>query len=988
MDSGANFTGGVGNDTFTGTIDTTNTPSTATWTALDAIDGGDGVDTFNIQALTDFAVPGGATVSNVETVAVTAAAKFGTFAANGTGALDVSTVFSGVKTLTVSNASQADFKAPSSVAVTVSNVTGGVEVVGGASQTVSLSAQAGNVKVSGSTGAISVTSTAQAANTITVDGGSTVAVNTTSTATNGAIIVGGTTASSGAVTVTSALNGDGTASIDQADVTVTGGTTVTVNSTVTIAAKDETAGAAHTLGDVAVNGNGKTTTVTVNQTYAETEFTKAAVAVVKETHAVKFVALAANGTAVVDGLTFTASKALTAAEVAQAFANLTAADRQAPGGKVANGVFTGVLSANFTSGVASGDTVVFTAKDDSEALALTGPTETVTAGSAASGAVTSTNSITYGKVTIDDAATAAITSATVNGFGAGSTITDSSALATLSLSKAATADMVVADTADTLALTVSALGSAAGDAVVTLTAAPLTLNVTSTGNNYVNLTAAATKTLTVAGTGVFDADPTDLAALETVTVTGTAGLKLNAAVANTLKSVDTSATTGAVTLTLDGGVGTYTGGAGVDTVTLATTTALTKAINLGAGDDTLSFAALNVTGSTAAVNGGDGTDTLSMAVATADALDASAQTFYTNFERLTLNDAAGDNDDTADTVTIDLANLGFTNYVTTSGTVLDKTTATKSDTLVLNNLASGGTVVFTASAAGANTKQTIQIKDAATGTADVLNVVAKITTAGIDYGTLTAANTETVNLTSTDATLDNNADGVDDAVDTVTLIVTADKATTLNVAGNANSTLTLTGSNALTTVDASTATGALTVNANTTLALTVKGGSGADQLTATGSGDTLIGGAGNDTLTGASLTTLTGGAGNDIFKFAVPTNVNSYATITDAASGDTIDLDAANAGTVVFTKSAIVLGDTAVFQDYANAAVNALGTDTNDAAWFQFNGNTYIVQSGRDHSGAGTPDFGNGVDSIVKLTGLVDLSTASYNQSIGTLEIA
>jgi len=52
--------------------------------------------------------------------------------------------------------------------------------------------------------------------------------------------------------------------------------------------------------------------------------------------------------------------------------------------------------------------------------------------------------------------------------------------------------------------------------------------------------------------------------------------------------------------------------------------------------DTLSFAALAVTGSTALLSGGADTDTLSMAVATADALDGIAQTFYTGFERLLL----------------------------------------------------------------------------------------------------------------------------------------------------------------------------------------------------------------------------------------------------------------------------------------------------------------------------------------------------------------
>ena len=46
--------------------------------------------------------------------------------------------------------------------------------------------------------------------------------------------------------------------------------------------------------------------------------------------------------------------------------------------------------------------------------------------------------------------------------------------------------------------------------------------------------------------------------------------------------------------------------------------------------------------------------------------------------------------------------------------------------------------------------------------------------------------------------------------------------------------------------------------------------------------------------------------------------------------------------------------------------------------WFQFGGNTYIVQ---DRSGSA--DFVNGTDIVVALTGLVDLSTASLAYSAG-----
>jgi len=71
------------------------------------------------------------------------------------------------------------------------------------------------------------------------------------------------------------------------------------------------------------------------------------------------------------------------------------------------------------------------------------------------------------------------------------------------------------------------------------------------------------------------------------------------------------------------------------------------------------------------------------------------------------------------------------------------------------------------------------------------------------------------------------------------------------------------------------------------------------------------------------------------------------------------------------------LGDTAVFQDYANAAI-ATNTTQGGISWFQYSGNTYIVQE----AGANTSNsFTNATDFIVKLIGVVDLSTASFDSA-------
>lgn len=1058
-----NITGTSGNDTINAVIDATNSPAASTFTALDSIDGGAGTDTLKISAVTDVAAPAGATVTNVENVTLQAAAKIGTFNANGTGALDLSTLFGGVSNLTVTSGSEADFKAATGTAVNLSGVTGGVEIVGGASQTVSLAAQGGNVKLSGTTGAVSFTSAKHGSNTVTIDGGSTVTVSTTSTVNNGNITIGGTTPATGAVSVTSALNGDGTSGLDQGDITVTGGSTVTVNSSLTITAKDQNASSSHTFGDVKVTGDGKTTSVTVNQTYAETEFTKAAVAAVKETSVVTFSAMTAGQTLSINGLTFTASKNLTAAEVASAFSNLTAADRQSAQGPVANGVFTGDFNtAVWTSGAASGAVVTFTAQDDDETdLSFTGtataPTQVKTAGTAGSAAATSNNTVTYGAVRVDDVSAASITTVNVNGYGSadlGKTGTDLNALTTLSLANSGGA-ADVATSATTLGLTVNNVQH-----VVNLdhTAATIkTLNVTATGKDSTfGLTAAAVEDLTVTGDKVLDIDTgSTLTALKTVTVTGSAGLSINATGLANQTSFNTTGTTGTVTATIDASKATYTGGAGVDNVTLSSTT-VSKAISTGAGNDKVTLAS-GTTALAAAINAGDGTDTLAMA--SADAATASGsnvfETFIDGFEKLSLGQVA-----TTANNSIDLSNMDDISYVISAGTadaaevktltltvgtaiaagdtvsitingttyttaalsasasaadiaaaidtavgtaynvtassnVLTFTSATGGTTilsgltvtgsgtvtgaeaetssqLTLTKMANNGTLELTGAGVGA----TVTMTDA-TGTADSFNIVTKVDSTDLNFGIVSVAGVETINLTATDISTS--------AISKATLALADSAAKTVSVTGESDLALDLSLAQAVTAVNAGSFTGKLTLTATGSAAMTVTGGSGADTLTASGSGDTLLGGAGNDVLTGADLTTLTGGAGNDIFMMNKPSNVNTYSTITDLAAGDVIDLDASNSGTVVFTKSAIVLAGTAVFQDYANAAINALGADGNDAAWFQYGGNTYIVQSGNSTAGN---DFVNGSDSIIKITGLVDLSTASYNQTYGTLEIA
>lgn len=931
-----NIVGTAGNDTIIASVDSANA-ELQTMSPIDSVNGGAGTDTLKIVAATALASANLANISNVEIIEASGAVAV---------TLDTSAI-AGVTNLNVVKAGgavSATGAAATDVSVALKDAAGiaTVDVAGGKNVSVKLAdavsiVNVGVANAADATGAVVVEKTAAAA----ANG---VAVNT------------------GAINVTGGTTINVTQKAGDASALVAGGATAT-----------------HTQGNVTVTGNAATTAVNIKADAAVAAVAgNAATAAATEVASVKFVAGA--GAVTVGGLTFTPSKALTANEVAQAFANLSATAPK-PGaatgdtqgsGIAANGTFTGSLAAlaSFNSAVAAGDTVVFTAAKAGVLTDLTATGATVTTttqGVAAVAAVAAKLGVAVGTASVTDS-NATIKTISVDGYSSG-TATTTSVLETLTLKNGGS--FTAAASNATVAVSLEKIAAASN---ITLNAAT-TLNVNTIGANHAHINGAALETLNVSGTGVLQTESMSGGVLKTVTVSGTAGLILATNQSATVTSVNTTATTGTVTSSIDGTKATYTGGAGMDVVALATGTALTKAIGLGAGDDTLVFG-VAVTGSTAALNGGDGVDTLSMSVANADALDNSTQTFYTNFERLTLTDKFGVADPIAETLTLDLAKLGFTNYVTTAGTQVDSVgAATATDVLTLGNMANNGTVVLTAQGSVA-----VEIKDALTGTADSLNVVLS-STAGLTNGVLKAANVETINISTVDTEVVVAPLVQTKNVDTLTL--TADKATAVNLSGAADLTLDLSGSLKVVTIDASAMTGGLTVTSlNTTAATTITGGSGNDVLTAAAgtTSDKLVGGAGNDTLVANSgLSMLTGGAGNDIFKIGFASlNVNSYATVTDFTAGDVLEL----AGTVSFAASKVVLGGTAVFQDYANAI--AAGTVAGAASWFQFGGDTYVIQD----NNASVASFTNGSDFVVKLTGLVDLSNASFNNDFDSIALA
>lgn len=216
VDTGKDFVGTAKNDEFYA-IDDAN--RNETWTIGDSIDGGAGIDTFNVITDNDVTTPFQASVTNVENMNVTA---------NGTVTLDT-TGFTGLTTLhTTSKSTVVGVNADVTAAATTD---------------------------------VNVNATSAAAPTvvekIAVNGGKNVTVVSKNNDAD-TITVGATTAAAGNVTVTS-TGSAGTATLGA--ITVNGGTTVTI---------DQNAGnvvsTTNTGGKVIVNGNASTTTVTVNQT--------------------------------------------------------------------------------------------------------------------------------------------------------------------------------------------------------------------------------------------------------------------------------------------------------------------------------------------------------------------------------------------------------------------------------------------------------------------------------------------------------------------------------------------------------------------------------------------------------------------------------------------------------------------------------------------------------------------------------------------------
>jgi S-layer protein len=570
------------------------------------------------------------------------------------------------------------------------------------------------------------------------------------------------------------------------------------------------------------------------------------------------------------------------------------------------------------------------------------------AGSATSGAITSIDVDGYSTVTIADSALATLKLA----HGGGNISIDNSA---------------ATSPATTLNLTLNGVTGGVLDDANRYT----TINVTTgaEASTLDNIIDTALTTLNVGGASRLTLDAiSGMTSLTSMTISGAGGLTSNL-VAGTLTSVDASASTGNNILTIRPAGTTYTGGSGVDAITLSTFL-LNKAISLGGGDDILTLVFATPTAA-ATIDGGTGVDTVVMELNTAAAVSTSGgiDGKFIGFEVL---ETTGNNSFNS-SATVDMAKIGGMSTVVLTTAV----NVGGGGTLQFDNFAAGGTLKLTASTlSGA----IVLANSAFTGGAnDTVNLVLS-KSAALDAGGLTVADVEHINVTTVDTS------GAPTGAFFDTLPITDAALKTLTISGNAGVDLSTLTSTALTSLDASGLTlGGLKVTLGGSAgSVTIKGGvTGANTIDTSGTSNdvTYVGGSGVDTVTLAGgKNTVTLGTGADRVNVAFAALDPEHATtITDFASGDSLSFAGVTSGVGSLGAATSVIAAPSLLAALDSVAVGD-GSGTPLLKWFVYGGDTYVVA---DISASAS--FQAGADFVVKLTGVLDLSTTSVAGTVITL---
>ncbi|HEX8593899.1 MAG TPA: DUF4214 domain-containing protein [Pseudomonas sp.] len=277
------------------------------------------------------------------------------------------------------------------------------------------------------------------------------------------------------------------------------------------------------------------------------------------------------------------------------------------------------------------------------------------------------------------------------------------------------------------------------------------------------------------------------------------------------------------------------------------------------------------------------------------------------------------------------------------------------------------------------------------------NTTLNLSVNGLTGGTLDDADIyETLNITTTGtaSTLANNTFG---GLHFLTL--NGDQTLTLNSTTGLSAIQEVTVSGAaglsasfisgvLPTIDASGTSGNMTIGLNGTVgSIDYKGGSGVDTLNITSGSGAITTGTGNDIVNvGAinGLLTIDVGTGTDRINLtAASTTATTFAKVTGLGNGDIISFAGALGGAAdvsAQTNFSAAVATQASLQEYLDAATAGDGSGNTVLNWFEFGGNTYIVQ---DTSASAT--FSAGHDSVIELTGQQTLSEASIASGVVTL---
>jgi len=928
VDYGPAYTGGTSDDTF-------NATATSTFTPLDALDGGAGTDTLNVYDNAASINTAGISVANIENANLASTAAVIANTSNWTGLLKLNIAI---------DKGNSEIAAATTTSVAVAAHSGGsLEVSGGSSQTVN--ATGGDTTLSGSIGPIALVQTAQEGNALTVDGGSSVKVTATgATASTAEVAVGGSVRPTGAVVVTRTedpTEGSHTAGT----ITVTGGTSVNVTQNLT-----GLLNATNTAGAVAVNGSDNTTTVSIVASKAAT--------------ASGSVAGVTNGAVAINDVNAgDASKAGTISSVTvDGFSTVS---------------FSGTALTNLSLSNGSGNIII----DNSGLTTPTNKTLGVTVNNLAGATLDDADIYTTLNITAASASTLAnitfggLTSLNVDGAKV-LTLTSATGMGSLSTVKVSGSAGLVAD----------------------LSGATLTSVDTSAASGVSTITLDATKATYTGGVGA-----------DIVTLAG-----------NVSKAISLGGGEDKITLGSGTATAAITGGTGSDTLSIEASAAATASASAAFAGLVSGFETLLLTGATnqtvdlkalggytgATTTGGNGL-TLTNLPSTGALKLTGAGTAYTVSNDLftvptddVLNVALTDGSGSG--VSFASSGVTATNVETVNITTAD-TQATPSgsftdDFTLLGNSVSKITV-------GGNAGLILTAESTALTVVDASGIAAAGITPGFSWasGILAAASTvkgsatgtNTVDLTLSVAAATTYTGGTGDD----TVVVTNSKNNILTLGAGSNSvnatTAAGTGNNTVTagagadtvqfvsgnnTVDLGAGTNTFVVSTGNN---SYTGGAGIDTVNATTGKNTITTGAGNDVVTvgvyddGAGeagdvgVNTIDIGTGTDTVSIlGNSASALTFTTVTGFGVGDTLQIGNASIGVATFNAAAGAdLGSLAVFTDYVNAASSGGSASASNIAWFQYGGNTYVVVDNSDAA-----SFQEGLDSVVKLTGLITVN--------------